>query len=395
MPKRLIDDSFLSSPSLAKCSPRAQDAFPRFILVADDFGCFEAIPRVLVAKAWPYRSDVSEADVKGWLEEYVAAGMAVLWTEAERRFCYLTGWNGPHGQRKRAEYDPMAPKGTPGAHGSKRRTPAPPPELVAAVLAGYRRAVDGKPAGTDREDSEEIASGSLPGRELRGNCAGDAREIRGSAAPAAVPAAVLVPAAAAPKAGGGRRDDDDLRPPLRIEDNSGPRREGEPTSVFPEAEKFRTRISDSLARMPPFPWLGNTAAMRQVEARLALWDFDAALAYCRERALAAQKMPRAMAWFATVLQDEPTKRRQAPEAPLPDGPPAYVALLQHASEVVASEAFRRDLATAKPEERDGVLWLTPSDPYQEARLKDPAMFGKRLPELAAQVGVTVRVGGAA
>lgn len=390
MPKRMLDDSFLSSPSLAKCSPRAQDAFPRFILLADDFGCFEAFPRVLVAKGWPYRTDVSEADVRGWLEEYVGAGMAVLWTEAERRFCYLTGWNGPHGQRKRSEYDSAAPKGTPGAHGSKRRTPPPPPDLVAAVLAGYRREVDGKPAGTDREDGEEIASNSPPARESRGNLAGDAREIRGSAAPAAaaVPAAVPVPAAAL--ACGGRQEDE-IRKPLVVEDNAGSSPESEP--FFPEAERFRSAISDRLARMPPFSWLGNTASMRQVEARLALWDFDAALAYCAERAISSKKQPRAMAWFATVLQDEPTKHRERPSEPLPGGPPAYVALMKRAAEVVTSDAFRRDLATAKPEERDGVLWLKPTDPFQEARLKDPAMFGKRLPELAAQVGIAVRVGG--
>ena len=162
MPKRLIDDSLLTSPSLAKCSPRAQDAFPRFILLADDFGCFEAFPRVLVAKGWPYRSDVSEGDVWSWLEEYVAAGMACVWTEGERRWCYLTGWHGVHGQKKRVEYDPAS---VAGSKGSKRRTPAPPEALVAAVVAGTVRAIDGKPPGTDRETPGEIPSLSIPARE--------------------------------------------------------------------------------------------------------------------------------------------------------------------------------------------------------------------------------------
>jgi hypothetical protein len=170
MPKRLIDDSLLTSPSLAKCSPRAQDAFPRFILMADDFGCFEAFPRVLVAKGWPYRSDVAEADVWSFLEEYVAAGMACLWTEKERRWCFLTGWFGSHGQKKRAEYDPNAPAGTPGRHGSKRKTPVPPADLVAAVVAGERRVHDGKPPGVDREttgnEESEIPNNSVPAREM-------------------------------------------------------------------------------------------------------------------------------------------------------------------------------------------------------------------------------------
>jgi hypothetical protein len=167
MPKRLIDSSYLNSPSLDRCSARAQDAFPRFILLADDFGCFEADTRRLVALGWSSkRRDVSEADVWSWLEEYVAAGMACLWTEKERRWCYLTGWNGAHGQRKRVEYDPAT---VAGQKGSKRYTPHPPADLVAAVLAGERRAVDGKPPGTDREDAQESANDSTPARETRGS----------------------------------------------------------------------------------------------------------------------------------------------------------------------------------------------------------------------------------
>jgi hypothetical protein len=196
MPKRLLDDSYLSSPSLARCSPRAQDAFPRFILLADDFGCFEAFPRVLVAKGWPYRTDVSEADVWGWLEEYVAAGMACLWTEKERRWCYLTGWHGPHGQKVRAEYNPNAPKGTPGRHGSKRRTPVPPADLVAAVMAGARRDHDGKPPGVDREGESENPGDFLPAREIEVSRQSPAvvpatsRVFPGPAVPVAVPVPV-------------------------------------------------------------------------------------------------------------------------------------------------------------------------------------------------------------
>jgi hypothetical protein len=152
MPKRMLDDSILSSPSLAKCSPRAQDAFPRFILLMDDFGCAEANPRVLVGRGWPLRDDVGERDVWGWLEEYVGAGMAVLWAENERRFVHLTGWFGPHGQRRRVEYDPSS---VAGMKGSKRRTPSPPEDLIAAVLAGARRDHDGKPPGVDREEGLE------------------------------------------------------------------------------------------------------------------------------------------------------------------------------------------------------------------------------------------------
>lgn len=201
MPKRMLDDSFLTSTSVARCSPRAQDAFPRFILLADDFGCFEVIPRALAARGWVYRQDVTEADMVAWLEEYVAAGMACLWTVNERRYCYLTGWHGEHGQKHRAEYDrEHNPKG------SKRRTPVPPADLVEAIRSGARRDHDGLPPGIDRAlggnepgnsreaDSrkvEQIHARAGNGREAAGKPDSPGR-FPGSAVPDAVP----VPAAA-------------------------------------------------------------------------------------------------------------------------------------------------------------------------------------------------------
>lgn len=121
MGKRLLDDSLLTSPSLAACSPRAQDAFPRMLLLADDFGCFDSNPRVLAGRGWPLRPDVTDVEIAAWLEEYRAAGMLQLWADGGRTYGHLLGWYGPHGQRRREEYSADNPKG------SRRRTPAPPP----------------------------------------------------------------------------------------------------------------------------------------------------------------------------------------------------------------------------------------------------------------------------
>lgn len=149
MPKRMIDSSFLDSPSMEALTPGAQDAFPRFILMADDFGCFEVNADRLRANGWSKRPDVTMANVEAWLYEYGtrhAPGcppVAMFWEQLGRRFCYLTGWFGEKGQRKRAVYDGSTVEGR---KGSKRRTPEPPPELLAAVLRGDLRA-DGFPPG--------------------------------------------------------------------------------------------------------------------------------------------------------------------------------------------------------------------------------------------------------
>lgn len=192
MPKRLIDSSFLDSPSMEVLSPAAQDAFPRFILLCDDFGCFEVNPDRLRANGWSKRPDVTVALVSAWLYEYTtkrALGeppVAMMWTDRGRRYCYLTGWFGSRGQRKRAEYDPRTEAGK---KGSKRHTPAPPAELVAAVMAGEVRASDGLPLGSDLlpPGNEDFPPGIAAGSETeKVNDSVPAREIR---VPAANPAA--------------------------------------------------------------------------------------------------------------------------------------------------------------------------------------------------------------
>src|SRR5512146_3002246 len=107
MPKRTLDDSLLTSPSLASCSPRAQDAFPRLILLADDFGCFDANPRVLLGRGWSLRPDVTVEEIAAWLEEYRTAKpgpMLQVWEDGGRTYGFLLGWTGRHGQRPRPEY---------------------------------------------------------------------------------------------------------------------------------------------------------------------------------------------------------------------------------------------------------------------------------------------------
>lgn len=136
MPKRTLDDSLLTSPSLAAVSPRCQDSFHRFILLADDFGCFGADARVVLGKGWPLRPDVTEQDVEGWMVELSRAGMLQIWEEGGRRFAFLTGWFGAHGQRNRGEYDPKK-----NPSGSRRKTPQPPPYVEPAASLPQARGV--------------------------------------------------------------------------------------------------------------------------------------------------------------------------------------------------------------------------------------------------------------
>lgn len=294
MPKRMLDDSLLSSGSLARCSPRAQDAFPRFLLLMDDFGCADANPRVLMGKGWPLRNDVSADDVTDWLEEYVAAGMAVLWTEADRRFVYLTGWLGPHGQRERKEYDPTVK----GDKGSKRRTPPPPADLVAAVKAGARLS-DGRVPGVDRETEipaanpggkswQENPNDSVPGREVGGKSAGNpvSRSVPAPAVTVAVAEKDPLSLANARETGaadrpphGGLPTQDELRAtkyPRVAALLAAVRASGHPGATWPKENSGCAEAAMALGDQPLDAVTPRVCASICATARLGLgWHFDA------------------------------------------------------------------------------------------------------------------------
>lgn len=69
MPNRIIYESINTSASLANVSPQAELLFIHLSTKADDYGCFEADPRIVLGACFPLRSNFRVAHVKGWLEE--------------------------------------------------------------------------------------------------------------------------------------------------------------------------------------------------------------------------------------------------------------------------------------------------------------------------------------
>lgn len=124
MPSRILRESLLTSPSIAACTPGAQDRFHRYLLVADDYGCFESDPEVLKGRLWAKRSDMTSHKVLDDLNEYEQAGMLERWEEGGRMFAFLRSW-GRH-QRIRAD-----------GSSYKRKFPIPPSVKPFADLHGY------------------------------------------------------------------------------------------------------------------------------------------------------------------------------------------------------------------------------------------------------------------
>lgn len=86
MPNRLLRDSIRTSPTLAALSFAAECLFYRLLTACDDFGCFEADPRVVKGACMPTR-DVTIHEVGTWLGELAASGLIHQYEVDDR--CYL------------------------------------------------------------------------------------------------------------------------------------------------------------------------------------------------------------------------------------------------------------------------------------------------------------------
>jgi len=93
MGTRYLHERLCVSRSLARCSARAQDAWPRFLLHADPFGCFRMDEEVIKSRLWPLRSDVQPLEIAVWLKEYVEQGMVQLWETDGATYARLVNWD--------------------------------------------------------------------------------------------------------------------------------------------------------------------------------------------------------------------------------------------------------------------------------------------------------------
>lgn len=94
MPNRVIKDSICTSPSLAIMSEAAQLHWPRWLLLPDDWGCFNADTDVIKGFLYPKFKVITTKKIDNLKEEYYEAGKIFLWFENEREWGYFTSWNG-------------------------------------------------------------------------------------------------------------------------------------------------------------------------------------------------------------------------------------------------------------------------------------------------------------
>jgi hypothetical protein len=217
MPDRIIRESALISPTLEKLSAEAERLFWRLTLVADDYGRFDADPRVVVARALPLFSQrIALKDAAVWLAELIEAGLVVVYQVGERIFAAFKSWSKYQRHRESRPKFPPPNEGTPidaalfaATCGNSRQ------------LAARARAIEGR---EPRDESRE------PGVESR------------TPDP---PAADLPPPRARPPRGSSRSavskvpTSGEDRAPSRVPARQG---NGEPEHIGPELRGFMAKV---------------------------------------------------------------------------------------------------------------------------------------------------------
>lgn len=154
MPSRTLREAYATSDAIASLPPGPQDRFPRYLLAADDHGCFVADLRVLKGRLWIKRDDMTVEQIRADLDAFAASGVLTLWSEGGKAFAHFKGWL-DHQRAPRAS--------------AKRSTPVPP--TAGQLRAVPERAVPGS-AGQLPEVSPSSSSSSsdLPLLSSSGNC---------------------------------------------------------------------------------------------------------------------------------------------------------------------------------------------------------------------------------
>lgn len=110
MPNRIIRERALTSVTLDALSPEAERFFWRLILVADDFGRFEADPRIMLAKCFPLRvRRLTTERITRWWMELCNVQTVVSYRINDKLYGYFPAWNKHQTQRAKVSKYPDPP----------------------------------------------------------------------------------------------------------------------------------------------------------------------------------------------------------------------------------------------------------------------------------------------
>lgn len=119
MSNRIIKESILTSLTMAKLSATAERHFYRLLLTVDDYGCFEALPQIILGRCYPLMMDkIKIKDIESYNKELVKANILKFWVDNGKTYGYFVSFD-EHNSKYCVTKD-----GKPTRH--RRRTPEPP-----------------------------------------------------------------------------------------------------------------------------------------------------------------------------------------------------------------------------------------------------------------------------
>ncbi|MDR7496816.1 MAG: hypothetical protein QN174_07655 [Armatimonadota bacterium] len=114
MPNRIIRESCRTSPNLNSISAEAERLFWRQVTVADDHGCFDADPRVMLAQCFPLLiGTVTVEQVQAWRDECVRADLMRLYEHKGRTYGVFPTWFEHQRAARSKRKFPAPPRKTP------------------------------------------------------------------------------------------------------------------------------------------------------------------------------------------------------------------------------------------------------------------------------------------
>lgn len=143
---RILKDTIWTSRSLAELDDFTQDQFPRWLLMADDWGCFDVDPDVIKGLVYPKRPKVTVKIIEKVRTELYDSGHLFCWSEGDHVWGYWVSW-GNHNYCSSGAVDDEGNRAK-----RRRKTPEPPPEELKLYLQQHKKVSE--QFGTSRNKSE-------------------------------------------------------------------------------------------------------------------------------------------------------------------------------------------------------------------------------------------------
>ena len=93
MPSRILSDSILTSETLNELCPEQECLWFRILVSADDYGCMDARPIVVLARCYPLRvTDLTPEQVDAWLHDLAKVGLITMYEVDGKAYLQVGKW---------------------------------------------------------------------------------------------------------------------------------------------------------------------------------------------------------------------------------------------------------------------------------------------------------------